>query len=239
MELIPAIDLLHGKVVRLHQGDYEQVTVFAEDALALARGFEAAGATRLHVVDLEAARRGTAAHADTIRAVVEGTGLKVQVGGGVRTAETARAWLDVGVDRVVIGTAAVKTPDWVEALAAERGDAVVIAIDARQGEVAVEGWLESAGLDAPTLARRVDAWGVGAILFTAIERDGTSAGPDVGATAALQAEVRATVIASGGIGGLEHIARLREGGVRSTVCGRAILSGAISVQDALAEARGA
>jgi phosphoribosylformimino-5-aminoimidazole carboxamide ribotide isomerase len=246
LELVPAIDLLEGRVVRLHQGDYAKVTVYAEDALVEARRFRDAGATRLHVVDLEGARtsasatEGSGAQHALVERIVRETALAVQVGGGIRSRARAERWLEAGAARVVVGTAVVKEPGWVRALAVERGAAVVAALDARDGEVRIAGWLEASGQRVEDVARGCDAWGVGAILFTDIGRDGTGVGPAVQATAALQALVRATVIASGGIGTLAHLEELARAGVREAVCGRALYEGAFDYASArrrLAELR--
>lgn len=233
MELIPAIDILGGRVVRLHQGDYDAVTVYDQDPLASAVRFEDSGAKLLHVVDLDAARTGAAVNHEVVSRIVRGTKLKVQVGGGVRSRAVADAWFDVGAARVVVGTAAVTEPAWVESLCLARPSGVVVAIDARAGKVAVSGWTTSTDVLAPDLARRVDAWGAAAILFTVIERDGTREGPDVEATVALQTGLRADVIASGGIGTLDHVTTLAQRGVRSAVCGRALYSGAFTYEDAM------
>jgi phosphoribosylformimino-5-aminoimidazole carboxamide ribotide isomerase len=190
----------------------------------------------LHVVDLDGARDGRPGNVETIRAILRAAPLRVQVGGGIRDEAAAQRWLSAGVERVVLGTAAVKQPAMVQRLCAAHPGGVIAALDARGGEVAVEGWLERSGRAVHELAREVDAWGVAAILFTVIERDGTSAGPDVAATLALQAEVSATVIASGGIGELEHVRVLARAGVRAAVCGRALYSGAFDLKDALAAA---
>jgi len=230
MELIPAIDLLDGKVVRLTQGRYDRVTVYSDDPVSIARGFEAAGATRLHVVDLDGARDGKPGNLATIEAILAATKLRVQVGGGVRDASIAARWRAAGARRIVLGTAAIKDPALVKKLAAE-GE-VVVAIDARGGEVAIEGWLEGSGVRASELARDVDSWGVAAILYTNIERDGTRHGPDVDGTAAMQRDVRCTVIASGGIGAIEHLTALAAAGVRSSVCGRALYGGAFTLEEA-------
>ncbi len=238
LELIPAIDVLGGKVVRLLEGDYDQATVYSDDPVAMAKRLEAAGATRLHMVDLDGAREGRPVNDAILARVAAETGLTLQVGGGIRTAERARALWGRGVERVVLGTLAVKAPEVVQGLAKENASGVVVAIDARDGEVAVEGWLEGSGRQTHDLAREVDGWGVAAILYTRIERDGTGQGPDVSATAALQAEVDATVIASGGIGSLDHIRALREAGVRAAVSGRALFAGAFELDEAFAAARG-
>ncbi len=234
MELIPAIDLLGGRVVRLHQGDYDAVTAYSDDPVAVAEGFAAAGAKRLHVVDLDGARSGSPGHLDVITEILKRAALKVQVGGGVRTRESAERWLDAGAARVVFGTAAIKTPDLPRSFSAAHPGASVIAIDARDGFVAVEGWIEMSEVTAEALASEVDKWGVGAVLFTNIERDGTRAGPDVAGTAALQKGITCDVIASGGIGSLAHLEALARANVRSAVCGRALYSGAFTYAEAVA-----
>lgn len=238
MELIPAIDILGGKVVRLHQGRYDEVTVYSDDPAAMAEKFQAAGAKRLHVVDLDGARDGKPGNVTAIESILARTKLVVQVGGGIRTKDSAERWLDAGASRVVLGTAAIKNPDMPQALASARAGSVVIAIDALGGEVKVEGWLEGTGTKATDLARIVDGWGVAAILYTNIERDGTREGPDVHSTAALQGLVGATVIASGGIGSLDHLRALNAAGVRSSVCGRALYSGAFTLEEAFAASEG-
>src|SRR6186713_2296886 len=145
LEFIPAIDLLGGQVVRLHKGDYAAVTVYGDDPPAQARRFYAAGARRLHVVDLEGAREGTPRNVDTIRAILQAAPLRVQVGGGIRDEQAAERWLEAGVERVVLGTAAVKQPAMVERLCKRHPGGVIVAVDARGGDVAVEGWLEQSG----------------------------------------------------------------------------------------------
>lgn len=234
MELIPAIDLLDGKVVRLHQGKYDQVTVYDDDPVAMARRFEAQGAERLHVVDLEGARRGQPAHVPTIEGILRETELQVQVGGGVRNEDIAAQWMGAGAARVVLGTVVVKEPDVARAICDRYPQGVVMALDARDGKIAVEGWQEQSAQDVTELAKQVDGWNIGAILFTNIHRDGTREGPDVEATARLQSQVQTTVIASGGIGSLDDLRALRAAGVRSSVCGRALYSGAFTLPEAFA-----
>ena len=234
MELIPAIDLLEGKVVRLHQGRYDQVTVYDDDPVAMAQRFEAAGARRLHVVDLEGARSGSPAHVPVIRRILGATSLQVQVGGGVRDDEVAARWIDAGAARVVLGTIVVKAPDLARAICEHYPSKVVMALDARDGKLAVEGWQEQSEQDVTELATEVDGWGIAAILFTNIRRDGTREGPDVEATAELQSQVSTTVIASGGIGSLDHLRALASAGVRAAVCGRALYSGAFTLSEAFA-----
>lgn len=239
MELIPAIDLLAGKVVRLHKGDYAQVTVYSDDPAGQAKRFQDAGANRLHVVDLDGARDGKPGNLPVIESILKAApGLKVQVGGGIRTRESAEHWFSAGATRVVLGTAAIKNPELVRALCSAHPDGVVAALDAKGGMIAVEGWLEATDKAVDKVAVEVDGWGVSAILFTDIDRDGTREGPAVESTAKLQRSVRATVIASGGIGTLDHLVALRESGVRSAVCGRALYSGAFTLEQAFAASEG-
>lgn len=236
MELIPAIDLLGGKVVRLTRGRYDQVTVYSERPVEQARLFYDAGARRLHIVDLDGAREGVPKNMAVIEAILRAVPVGIQIGGGIRDRATAERWFTAGAERVVLGTAAVKQPELVQALCKQHAGGVVVAVDERDGEVAIEGWLEGSGISARELAARVDGWGVSALLHTVIARDGTREGPDIDATLALQAGVRATVIASGGIGELGHIRALAERGVRAAVCGRALLSGAFSMDAAFVAA---
>jgi phosphoribosylformimino-5-aminoimidazole carboxamide ribotide isomerase len=239
MELIPAIDLLGGKVVRLHKGDYAQVTVYSDDPAGQAARFQEAGARRLHVVDLDGARSGKPGNRDVIEAILRAApALAVQVGGGIRTREVAEAWYEAGAKRVVLGTVAIKNPELARQLCAAHPDGVVMALDAKGGMIAVEGWLEATGKPVHEVAADVDQWGAAAILFTDIDRDGTREGPAVEATAKLQQQVKATVIASGGIGAIEHLVALREAGVRSTVCGRALYSGAFTLAEAFRASSG-
>lgn len=238
MELIPAIDLLDGKVVRLHKGRYEEATVYSDDPGDQARRFYDAGATRLHVVDLDGAKAGRPVNVPAIQAILKAAPVNVQIGGGIRDRDAAQRWLEAGAERVVMGTAAVKHPELVQGLCEDQPGGVVVAIDSRGEEVAVEGWLEGSGRKTRDLAQQADAWGVAAILHTVIDRDGTREGPDVHATVVLQRNLKATVIASGGIGELAHIRELAEAGVKAAVCGRALYSGAFSLREAFATAAG-
>ena len=234
MELIPAIDILDGKVVRLHKGRYDEVTVFDVSPADMAQRFEDEGASRLHVVDLNGARAGEPwpPNLRAIESILEHTGLKVQVGGGIRSHSGAQRWLAAGAERVVFGTAAVKEPTLVHDMVARSPGGVIVALDARDGEVAIEGWLEGSGQPVEAMAAEVDGWGLAAVLFTNIERDGTRQGPDVEGTAKLQAAMQTQVIASGGIGSIADVLALRDAGVRAAVAGRALLSNAFSYAEA-------
>jgi len=234
MDLIPAIDLLEGHAVRLRKGEYAEVTRYSDDPVATALGFAEAGAKRLHVVDLDGARGVGDVHLSIIAAIVERVPLAVQVGGGIRSREAAERWLEAGAARVVLGTVAVRDPDLSAQLCAEHPEKIIVAIDARGDEVAVDGWRSPGGTSPKALAKRAEAWGATAILYTDIERDGMGQGPAVERTAALQKLVQPTVIASGGIGALEHLSALRDAGVREAVCGRALYDGAFDLEAAYA-----
>ncbi len=237
--MIPAMDLLGGRVVRLHQGDYAKVTVYDDDPLAVVDRFVAGGAAWLHVVDLDGARDGAATQSPLLGRILarHGASLRVQVGGGVRTLAQVSAYAAAGAARVVVGTRAAEDPGFVAEAA--RVCPVVAAVDARDGVVATHGWTRSADVRAVDLARELVARGASAVLYTDIARDGTGEGPNVEATAALaRALGDVEVIASGGIGSVEHLRALAaRPEVASCVVGRALYDGRVSLADALAVGR--
>lgn len=237
MILYPAIDLKNGACVRLLRGDMTRATVFNDDPAAQARAFAAAGFEWLHVVDLDGAVEGRAVNLDAVAAILDAVNLKVQLGGGIRHLDAIARWLDTGVDRVILGTLAVKNPDLVATACARWPGRVAVGIDARGGRVAVDGWTRTSGLDALALARRFDGLELGAIVYTDIDRDGALDGPNVAATAALAREVRKPVIASGGVASHEDLERLKaeEGaGIAGVICGRALYDGRVEPARALA-----
>jgi phosphoribosylformimino-5-aminoimidazole carboxamide ribotide isomerase len=195
-------------VVRLLRGDFAAETVYGGDALEVARRFESDGASWIHMVDLDAARTGEAANLDTIAAVVGAVDCKVQVGGGVRDVEAAARLLDVGVARVVVGTAAVEHPELVDGLCARFPDRIAVGLDAKGREVAVRGWVEGSGLDVVDLARRFEQSGVAALVVTGILADGTLEGPDLKVYEELLANVALPIVASGGVGTLDDLRSL-------------------------------
>lgn len=237
MNVYPALDLLDGLVVRLQRGRYDAVTVYSDDPVGIVRGFVVAGAARVHIVDLDGARDGRPAQAELVRRVVRETGATVQVGGGIRTMSQVEAYVDAGVERVVLGTAAVKDPGFLEAACGRY--AIVVAVDARYGLVATDGWTEGSTIRAMDLASRAQRMGARAVLFTDIARDGTGEGPNVNATAALAREVMGLeVIASGGIGAVSHIRALAaRTEITACVVGRALYDGTLSVSEAIAAGR--
>ena len=237
-ELYPAIDLRGGRCVRLYQGDFARETVYGEDPVAQARAFVAAGARWLHVVDLDAARTGTAANREVVAAIAAAVDVPVQAGGGERDDEAADALLAAGVRRVVVGTAALDDPDWVRRLADRHPGRVAVGLDARGREVAVRGWTEGSGQDLVEVARRFDDAGVAALVVTEIGRDGTLAGPDLDQLAAVLAATRLDVVASGGVGSLDDLralAGLEVGGRRlaGAIVGRALYEGAFPLSAAV------
>lgn len=242
MRLYPAIDLRGGKCVRLLKGDFDAETVYDDDPVQVAREFAAAGAEWIHVVDLDAARTGSAANLDVIAAICAAVHCSVQSGGGVRDEEAAAALLDAGVARVVVGTAAVEQPALVDRLCAEHPGRIAVGLDARGRAVAVRGWVEGSGADLVELAGRFEHAGVAALIVTEIGRDGTMEGPDLEQLSAVLAVSAIPLIASGGVGTLDDLralARLRVNGreLEGAIAGRAIYERRFGVVEAAAVCR--
>ena len=239
MELLPAIDVRGGRFVRLHQGNYDAETVYGDDPVSVARRFADAGAPWIHMVDLDAARTGEAVNRALVAAVAVAVGVRVQTGGGVRDEAAIAGLLGAGVSRVVLGTAAMDDPAMVARAAARHPGAVAVGLDARDGEVAVRGWISGSGVSVLDAARRFDGVGVAALIVTDINRDGTLAGPDLDGLAAVLAATSVDVVASGGVGSLDDLralASLDVGGRRlaGTIVGKALYEGAFTVEEALA-----
>ncbi|APR75304.1 Phosphoribosylformimino-5-aminoimidazole carboxamide ribotide isomerase [Minicystis rosea] len=240
MHVLPAIDLLDGKAVRLHQGRYDAVTVYSDDPAALAASLRGK-VPILHVVDLAGARAGHVVERDLVRAVVsafsEGGG-GVQVGGGIRSIEAAEGYLALGAARVVLGTAAVRDPDLVRAVATRFPDRVVVALDAKDGKVALDGWEQVSTRTALDVARDLAGLPIAAILYTDVARDGTQVGPNFAATAELAAAASCPVLASGGVGTLDHLRALAQiPNVSGAIVGRALYEKAFTLDEAIAAAR--
>lgn len=234
MEVIPAIDLRDGRCVRLYQGDYARETVFADDPVAMAQRWQAAGAVRLHVVDLDGAAAGRPVNGDVVRRIVAAVSIPVQLGGGLRTLADIAAALEAGVARAILGTAAIEDEALLEEACRRYGDAIAVAIDARGGVVAVRGWREATTVEAVVLASRVIELGARRLIYTDVLRDGTLTGPNVEATAALVAAVPVPVIASGGVSSLDDLRRLAAVGVEGAIVGQALYTGAIDLAEAIA-----
>ncbi|MEM9778399.1 MAG: 1-(5-phosphoribosyl)-5-[(5-phosphoribosylamino)methylideneamino]imidazole-4-carboxamide isomerase [Pseudomonadota bacterium] len=235
MILYPAIDLKNGQCVRLLRGDMDEATVFGDDPAAQARAFEDAGCQWLHLVDLDGAFAGQPQNAEAVTAILAATGCKVQLGGGIRDMATLKAWLTKGIDRVILGTAAVRDPALVRTAAAAFPGQVAVGIDARAGMVAVEGWAEATETTATDLAASFEDAGVAAIIYTDIDRDGAMQGPNISATAALARAVQIPVIASGGVSSLADLIALRDSGagLNGAISGRALYEGSLDLAEAL------
>ena len=234
MILYPAIDLKDGRCVRLVRGDMSQATVFNDDPAAQALSFRAAGASWLHIVDLDGAFAGKPVNAAAVAAIVAAVGIPVQLGGGIRTLATIENWLERGVTRVILGTVAVKDPDLVIAACGKWPGHVAVGIDARGGRVAVEGWAEDTGIEAVAMAQRFADAGVAAIIHTDIDRDAVLEGANIRATAALAQAVPVPVIASGGVSSLADIRALAaEKSIAGAIVGRALYDGRIALAEAL------
>jgi phosphoribosylformimino-5-aminoimidazole carboxamide ribotide isomerase len=236
VELWPAIDLRGGKCVRLRQGDYGQETVFGDDPVAMARDFVAAGARRLHIVDLDGARDGVPTQAGLVARMVTAAGVPCQLGGGIRSRDAVAAYLDAGVARVVVGSLAIERPELLEAVATEFPDRIVLGLDARDGRVAVRGWLETSAVTAVDVARRHAELPLAAVVYTDIARDGMLNGPNLRALADLMAAVALPVVASGGVANAADIRRVAEAGAAGCIVGRALYAGAVTLDEALAAA---
>ena len=237
MQVIPAIDVLDSKAVRLRKGRYDEVTVYHDHPIELAREW-AADCERLHVVDLEGARAGSPVQRDLIRELVRAFGAGVQVGGGVRSFSAIEDYVSLGVERVVLGTAALKDPGLVERAATAFPGRIILAVDARQGMVATEGWLEQSETRAVDLVQRFASFPLAGVLYTDIDRDGTEVGPNVAETARLARDTGVPVIASGGVGTLAHLRELctAEAGIVAAIVGRALHEARFSIREAISAA---
>ena len=236
MILFPAIDLIDGKVVRLYKGDYAQMTVYDQDPLNVARKFEAAGAKYLHMVDLEGARYGTTPNLKTIEKIVQNTNLFVELGGGIRSMETIRAYRAIGVNRVILGTAAVTEKGFVEQAVAEFGDAIAVGADIKDGMVAIKGWTEKSALTCDDFCARMQEIGVKTMIVTDISRDGAMQGTNRALYASLSARYSIHFIASGGVSSMEDIRALRAQKLYGAIIGKAYYTGAIDLAQAIKEA---
>ena len=236
-ELIPAIDLLGGQAVRLSQGRYDAATVYDADPARVAARFAQHGIRRLHVVDLDGAKEGRPVQADAVRRILAAVGrIPVQLGGGIRTLEGVDEALSWGIDRVILGTVALRDPELVKRAAAKHPGKIVVGIDARDGKVAVEGWTEGSEIRAVDLGRRFEDAGVAAIVYTDIARDGMLSGPNLEATALLASALRIPVIVSGGVATNEDViesARLADKNICGVIVGRAIYTGGVDLESAL------
>ena len=238
MMIFPAIDMKDGKCVRLVQGDYATVHTVAQDAAKTAEGFEIPGAEWIHMVDLDGAKDAKPANSSLVFAVLAQTDLKVEIGGGIRNMETIDFYLQQGISRIILGSAALQNPELISRAAAKYGEKIAVGIDALNGKVATQGWLEHSQVDYITLAKQMEQHGVRTIIFTDISKDGTLSGPNLEQLDALNQAVSCNVIASGGVSNLDDILALRELNLYGAICGKALYTGDLDLSKAISAARG-
>lgn len=234
-QILPAIDMINGQCVRLLQGDYSKKTVFADDPVAKAKEFLAKGAAAIHLVDLDGAKAGHPVNDAIVKAVKRDTGLFAEIGGGIRTMADIETYLEAGLDRVILGTSAVRNKELVTAAAKKYGKQIAVGIDAKDGKVAVAGWEERSDLDAFSFAKIIADLGIATIIYTDISRDGMLVGPNLEAMAKMASSVEAAVIASGGVTKDSDVAALKETGVSGVIIGKAIYTGDVRLENILGE----
>lgn len=237
MFLYPAIDLVQGKAVRLYKGDYAQMTVYSENPLAVAKDFQAAGAKHIHLVDLEGAKSGMPENLGTIQKIAGETDLFVEVGGGIRNMQTVEQYLSAGVDRVILGTAAVTDPDFLKAALRKYGEKIAVGVDLKDGYVAIKGWTEKSSLTAREFFDQLESLGVKTVICTDIARDGVMQGTNLSMYRELFAAYSMDLIASGGVSTLEDVKALRDMNLHGAIIGKAYYIGAIDLKEAIEVAR--
>ena len=237
MLIFPAIDLFEGKAVRLLQGEYDRMTVYNDDPLSVARDFAAQGAPCLHLVDLEGAKNGTTPNIDTIRRLAAETELCTEVGGGIRSMDTVRTYLTAGVDRVILGTAAVKDESFLKEAVAAYGERIAVGVDIRDGKVAIHGWTETSGIDAMEFMARLEEIGVRTVICTDISRDGAMAGTNHDLYRQLSEQFSLQIIASGGVSSIEDVRELAARNLYGAIIGKAYYTGALSLREAIEVAK--
>ena len=237
MLIYPAIDLFEGKAVRLFKGDYAQMTVYNNDPAQVAADFKACGAQCIHMVDLEGAKSGTTPNLETVCRVKQQTGLFCQVGGGIRSMEVVSRYLDAGLDRVILGTAAVTDPGFAREAVAAYGEKIAIGVDIKDGFVAVKGWTEKSNLEAFAFCRDMEALGIKTLICTDISKDGAMQGPNAGLYRRLSQELGMHIIASGGVSSIGDIQRLSAMGLHGAIVGKAYYTGAINLREAMEAAK--
>ncbi|MBQ3054715.1 MAG: 1-(5-phosphoribosyl)-5-[Oscillospiraceae bacterium] len=237
MIIFPAIDLYEGKAVRLLKGDYAKMTVYSDTPADVAREFQAAGATHIHLVDLEGAKDGTTPNLDTVRSIVESTDLFSEIGGGIRSMETIEAYLAVGVNRVILGTAAVTNPEFLAEAVARFGEKIAVGVDIKGDKVAIKGWTETSDLTCFEFCENMQKLGVKTLICTDISKDGAMQGTNHALYRELSERFSVQIVASGGVSSLEDVERLAARGLYGAIIGKAYYTGAISLSDAIEVAK--
>ena len=238
MIILPAIDIKDGRCVRLFQGDFATAEQVAESPFDTARSFEEAGAEYLHMVDLDGAKDAKMVNRDLFCALAKETKLKIELGGGIRTLNAVEYYLSRGISRVILGSVAVKNPDFVKEAVREYGDRIAVGIDAKNGMVATEGWLDTSDVDYLTLAKEMEKAGVKYIIYTDISKDGTLSGPNLEQLDAINRAVSCNIIASGGISNLGDIKALKELSMYGVICGKSLYQGTLSLKEAVLAGKG-
>ncbi len=237
MKIFPAIDLYEGKAVRLYKGDYNDMTVYSEHPEKVAEYFKNAGAEFIHTVDLEGARDGNTHNIETVKMIIKTSGLKVQIGGGVRSEEVIRRYLDAGVHRVILGTAAATKPEFLALMGAKYGERVAVGCDLKDGYVATKGWRETTTETGEQFFQRVCKLGIKTVICTDISRDGAMKGTNTELYKSLSQKFPIDIIASGGVTDMSDITRLRDMGIYGAILGKAFYTGAIDLKTAITEAK--
>ena len=237
MLIFPAIDLYDKKAVRLYKGDYAQMTVYSENPLEVAKSFKAAGAEYIHMVDLEGAKDGTTPNFDIVASVAKESGLKVEIGGGIRDEETVKRYLDAGVMRVILGTAALNDPEFLESVCKKYGERIAVGADLKDGQVAVKGWLETSDVSGIEFLEKMEALGVKTIICTDISRDGAMRGTNRELYKTLSEKFTMDIVASGGVSAIEDVKALRAMDLYGAIVGKAIYTGDIDLKEAIEVAR--
>ena len=233
MVLFPAIDILSGKAVRLYKGDYNAVTVYSERPWEFAEDFVDKGCSAIHIVDLDGAKSGETVNIDTVKRIAAVKGLYSEIGGGIRNMETVSRYLEAGVDRVILGTAALKDPSFLKNALKEYGDRIAVGVDLKDGKVAVKGWLETSNKDGIEFLKELEDLGVEGVIVTDISRDGAMKGTNLDLYGRIKDEVSLKVTASGGVSTIEDIVALKSMGLYGAIIGKAYYTGAIKLKDAL------
>ena len=237
MKIFPAIDLYDGKAVRLLKGNYNEMTVYSDDPSKIGKAFAQAGAGYIHIVDLEGAKDGAAVNFDVVKAIKEASGLFCEIGGGIRTMEVAEKYINAGIDRIILGTAAVSDKGFLKAALGEFGERIAVGVDLKDGKAAVKGWLDDSGINGIDLCKEMEEMGVKTIICTDISKDGAMKGTNHELYKKLSQELSLDITASGGISTIEDVKRLRELDIYAAIIGKAYYTGAIDLKEALEAAK--
>ncbi len=233
MNIIPAIDLIDGKAVRLQKGDYNKVTVYSNDPVAVAKGFSAVGARFLHLVDLDGAKSGKADNYQTIKSIVDSTDLCVEVGGGIRSMDIVKLYIDAGVDRIILGTAALTAPEFLKAAVNTYGERIAVGVDIKEGMVAIKGWTEVSSMSCNDFCRQLEELGIKCIICTDISKDGMMSGTNLELYKQLSRDFNIDLVASGGVSSYEDIKALKAMNIYGAILGKALYTGAVDLAEAV------